>query len=127
MKSIIFVLLMHSHSGDASPLAAFESIEQCRQALAVASGNVAADYHATRERRRNVDPQRRSLLAEQLAPLYDAHRPLRRASRALRLLQAGASTPLAEGQEHRFRHGSRKQAIYDPRQADSERSIVIWS
>jgi hypothetical protein len=44
MKSIIFVLLMHAHSGDTSPVGVFESIEQCRQAQATASANQAADY-----------------------------------------------------------------------------------
>lgn len=44
MKSIIFVLLMHVHSGNTSPVGAFESIEQCRQAEATASQNQAADY-----------------------------------------------------------------------------------
>jgi hypothetical protein len=44
MKSIIFVLLMHAHGGNTSPVGAFESIEQCRQAEATASQNQAADY-----------------------------------------------------------------------------------
>jgi hypothetical protein len=44
MKSIIFVLLMHAHSGDTSAVGAFESIEQCRQAQATAGQNQAADY-----------------------------------------------------------------------------------
>jgi hypothetical protein len=44
VKSIIFVLLMHAHGGDTSPVGAFENIEQCRQAQATASQNQAADY-----------------------------------------------------------------------------------
>lgn len=44
MKSIIFVLLMHAHGGDTSPVGAFESIEQCRLAEATAGQNQAADY-----------------------------------------------------------------------------------
>jgi hypothetical protein len=44
MKSIIFVLLMHSHAGDTTPVGAFESIEQCRLAEATAGQNQAADY-----------------------------------------------------------------------------------
>ena len=44
MKSIIFVLLMHSHSGTTAPVGAFENLEQCRQAQATASQNQAADY-----------------------------------------------------------------------------------
>ncbi len=44
MKSIIFVLLMHAHSGDTAPLGAFESLEQCRQAQATAGENQAAVY-----------------------------------------------------------------------------------
>jgi hypothetical protein len=44
MKSIIFVLLMHAHDGSTSPVSAFESLEQCRQAQSTASTNLAADY-----------------------------------------------------------------------------------
>jgi hypothetical protein len=44
MKSIIFVLLMHAHNGGTSPVSVFESLEQCRQAEATASTNLAADY-----------------------------------------------------------------------------------
>ena len=44
MKSIIFVLLMHAHGGDTSPVGAFESIEQCRAALETAGQNQAANY-----------------------------------------------------------------------------------
>jgi hypothetical protein len=44
MKSIIFVLLMHAHGGDTSPVGAFESIEQCRLAQQTAGQNQAADY-----------------------------------------------------------------------------------
>jgi hypothetical protein len=44
MKSIIFVLLMHTHGGTTSPVGAFESIEQCRLAQATAGQNQAADY-----------------------------------------------------------------------------------
>jgi hypothetical protein len=44
MKSIIFVLLAHFHSGDISPVGAFENLEQCRLAQATAGQNQAADY-----------------------------------------------------------------------------------
>jgi hypothetical protein len=44
MKSILFVLLAHFHSGNTAPVGAFESLEQCRQAQAAASANQAADY-----------------------------------------------------------------------------------
>jgi hypothetical protein len=44
MKSIIFVLLMHTHGGDTSPVGVFESIEQCRLAQETAGQNQAADY-----------------------------------------------------------------------------------
>jgi hypothetical protein len=44
VKSILFVLLAHFHSGDTAPVGAFENIEQCRQAQATASSNQAADY-----------------------------------------------------------------------------------
>jgi hypothetical protein len=45
MTSIIFVLLMHSHSGGTAPVSAFESLDQCRQAQAAsASTNEAAEY-----------------------------------------------------------------------------------
>ncbi len=44
MKSIIFVLLAHFHSGVTAAVGVFESIEQCRAALATANGNQAADY-----------------------------------------------------------------------------------
>jgi hypothetical protein len=43
VKSILFVLLMHAGT-DVRPIAVFESVEQCRSALATASANVAADY-----------------------------------------------------------------------------------
>jgi hypothetical protein len=44
VKSIIFVLLAHFHSGDTAPVGAFESLEQCRLAQSTASGNQAAQY-----------------------------------------------------------------------------------
>lgn len=45
MKSIIFVLLMHLHSGaTTAPVGAFETLEQCRDAREAASANVAAEY-----------------------------------------------------------------------------------
>jgi hypothetical protein len=44
MKSILFVLLAHFHSGSTAPVGAFENIEQCRQAQATASQNQAAEY-----------------------------------------------------------------------------------
>jgi hypothetical protein len=44
MKSIIFVLLMHTHGGPTSPVGVFENIEQCRQAQETAGQNQAADY-----------------------------------------------------------------------------------
>jgi hypothetical protein len=45
MKSIIFVLLMHAHvDGSTSPVGAFESLEQCRQAQTLASANEAAAF-----------------------------------------------------------------------------------
>jgi hypothetical protein len=44
VKSILFVLLAHFHSGSTAPVAAFENIEQCRQTQATASSNQAADY-----------------------------------------------------------------------------------
>jgi hypothetical protein len=44
MKSVIFVLLMHLHSGATAPVGAYENLEQCRQAQATASQNQAADY-----------------------------------------------------------------------------------
>jgi hypothetical protein len=44
VKSILFILLAHFHSGSSALVGAFESLEQCRQAQATASQNQAADY-----------------------------------------------------------------------------------
>lgn len=43
MKSILFVLLMRMQ-GDVTPVAVFETIEQCRTAMTTHSDNVAAAY-----------------------------------------------------------------------------------
>jgi hypothetical protein len=44
MKSILFILVAQLHSGGAQTVAAYSSLEQCRDALKVATTNVAADY-----------------------------------------------------------------------------------
>jgi hypothetical protein len=44
MKSIVFILVAQLHSGGAHTVAAYPSLEQCRDALQVATTNVAADY-----------------------------------------------------------------------------------
>jgi hypothetical protein len=44
MKSMLFILLAQFHSGGTQAVAAFPSLEQCRDALKVATANVAADY-----------------------------------------------------------------------------------
>jgi hypothetical protein len=44
MKSMVFILVAQLHSGGAQTLAAYPSLEQCRDALKVATTNVAADY-----------------------------------------------------------------------------------
>jgi hypothetical protein len=44
MKSMLFVLLAQLHSGGTQTVAAFPNLEQCRDALRVATINLAADY-----------------------------------------------------------------------------------
>jgi hypothetical protein len=44
MKSMLFILVAQLHSGGAQTVAAYPSLEQCRDALQVAITNVAADY-----------------------------------------------------------------------------------
>jgi hypothetical protein len=44
MKSMLFILIAQLHAGGAQTVAAYPSLEQCREALKVASTNVAADY-----------------------------------------------------------------------------------
>jgi hypothetical protein len=45
MKSMVFILMAQLHSGGgAQTVAAYPSLEQCRDALKVATTNVAADY-----------------------------------------------------------------------------------
>jgi len=44
MKSILFILVAQLHAGGAQTVAAYPSLEQCREALKVAAANVAADY-----------------------------------------------------------------------------------
>jgi hypothetical protein len=44
MKSMLFVLVAQIHAGGTQTLAAYPSLEQCRDALKVASANVAAYY-----------------------------------------------------------------------------------
>jgi hypothetical protein len=44
MKSMLFVLLAQIHAGGTQTVAAYPSLEQCRDALKVASTNVAAEY-----------------------------------------------------------------------------------
>ena len=44
MKSMLFILLAQFHSGGTQAVAAFPNLEQCRDALKVATANVAADY-----------------------------------------------------------------------------------
>jgi hypothetical protein len=44
MKSMLFILVAQLHSGGAQTVAAYPSLEQCREALKVATTNVAADY-----------------------------------------------------------------------------------
>jgi hypothetical protein len=44
MKSIVFILVAQLHSGGTQTVAAYSSLEQCRDALKVATTNVAADY-----------------------------------------------------------------------------------
>jgi hypothetical protein len=44
MKSILFILVAQLHAGGTQTVAAYPSLEQCRDALDVAATNVAADY-----------------------------------------------------------------------------------
>jgi hypothetical protein len=44
MKSMLFILVAQLHAGGAQTVAAYPSLEQCRDALKVAATNVAADY-----------------------------------------------------------------------------------
>jgi hypothetical protein len=44
MKSILFILVAQLHAGGTETVAAYPSLEQCRDALKVAATNVAADY-----------------------------------------------------------------------------------
>jgi hypothetical protein len=41
---MLFILVAQLHSGGAQTVAAYPSLEQCRDALKVAAANVAADY-----------------------------------------------------------------------------------
>ncbi len=44
MKSMLFVLVAQLHAGGTEIVAAYPSLEQCRDALRTAAANVAADY-----------------------------------------------------------------------------------
>jgi hypothetical protein len=44
MKSIVFVLVAQMHGGGTQTVAAYPTLEQCRDALKVAATNVASDY-----------------------------------------------------------------------------------
>jgi hypothetical protein len=44
MKSIVFILVAQLHSGGTQTVAAYPNLEQCRDALKVATTNIAADY-----------------------------------------------------------------------------------
>ena len=44
MKSMLFILVAQLHSGGMQTVAAYPSLEQCRDALKTAATNVAADY-----------------------------------------------------------------------------------
>lgn len=44
MKSVLFILVAQLHAGGTQTVAAYPSLEQCRDALKVAATNVAADY-----------------------------------------------------------------------------------
>jgi hypothetical protein len=44
MKSMLFILVAQLHAGGIQTVAAYPSLEQCRDALKVAATNVAADY-----------------------------------------------------------------------------------
>jgi hypothetical protein len=44
MKSMLFILVAQLHAGGTQTVAAYPSLEQCRDALKAATTNVAADY-----------------------------------------------------------------------------------
>ena len=44
MKSMLFILVAQLHSGAIHTVAAYPSLEQCRDALKIATTNLAADY-----------------------------------------------------------------------------------
>jgi hypothetical protein len=44
MKSMLFILVAQLHSGGVQTVGAYSSLEQCRDALKVATTNIAADY-----------------------------------------------------------------------------------
>ena len=44
MKSMLFILVAQLHAGGTQTVGAYQSLEQCRDALKVAATNVAADY-----------------------------------------------------------------------------------
>jgi hypothetical protein len=44
MKFMLFVLVAQMHAGGTQAVAVYPSLEQCRDALSLASANVAADY-----------------------------------------------------------------------------------
>jgi hypothetical protein len=44
MKSMLFILVAQLHAGGTQTVAAYPSLEQCRDALKVAATNVAAYY-----------------------------------------------------------------------------------
>jgi hypothetical protein len=44
MKAMLFILVAQLHAGGTQIVAAYPSLEQCRDALEVAASNVAADY-----------------------------------------------------------------------------------
>ena len=44
MKAMLFILIAQLHAGGVQTVAAYPSLEQCRDALNIAASNVAADY-----------------------------------------------------------------------------------
>jgi hypothetical protein len=44
MKTMLFILMAQLHAGGTQTVAAYPSLEQCRDALRLAATNVAADY-----------------------------------------------------------------------------------
>jgi len=44
MKSMVFILVAQLHAGGTQTVAAYSSLEQCRDALKAATTNIAADY-----------------------------------------------------------------------------------